>query len=902
LNDDVTDVFFKNKSNDTKLQIPINIILRVKNTLEEHLLVTEKKEGKIVWSHIQFKQTAFERYSADKQEEKTFRTIMGIYFGNIVDPVVRESRCISSQPIVFGKIPVWFPGTILNRSRFAEAVYQMLQGESFLLFKAYKEICRPDVICGLIKCGEGFNLISYFLKLKQVLQTCSAKLMFKYKFMMTDSAIDYDDMLLHIDNYLAWLERDMTTMMSNPSAEIITTCTSNQPLCSKARLEVEKFIKSTRISFFEIDASSNYWIRGKSAGGKAAFDIPRLIIRSHFSGISCLACTKDGMKLASSSGLVYGSIDNSIRIFDTKSGNLLLHLQGHTDAVNSIAFHPDGTKLISASNDKTLRVFDITTGGEILMKELPAVISSVAIHPDGKHIVTACDNYLIVLSLETLFETIEIIDSEVDDNAEIEVDNLDNESIGESITTVGSSSIVESVIGHDNINDHDIETETQKQPPPVTIIEKLELTEIKRLMEHKSNISSVVYSSDGNLMISASDDNSMIMWKSSTCTILQGHTDCVNCVAFSSDDTLIVSGSKDQSVRVWNTIKGVEIIKLEGHSDSVTSVAFTHGKTFVISGSVDKTIRKWDAANGKELMKWDGHTAKVSSILVREDLGAIISGSQDCTVRLWELEGESATAKSQRHISAITSLVFSPDGHHIASGSRDATVRIWSADSGEGLKVLLGHTDDVTALAYNKTGTRLASGSGGSDNTIFIWDPVKEDWVVVLKGHTADVVSLLFSPDGNRIVSRSKDMSIRLFDTETGDGIELVGHTGWVTSTAFTPDSSRLASGSEDKSIIVWNSTSGEKVTVIEGSLSAVLCLSFNLHGSQIVSGSGGMDKSIRIWQAYTGVELKKLRGIIIYHHHYYLYIVIFIIIIIIIIKVMHMMLQMSHSLTTALE
>ena len=925
LNDDVTDSFFKN-TDVKKLQIPINLILRIKNNLEEHALINEKKEGKIYWSHRQIKKVASDRYSANTQEEKTYRTIMGIYFGDLVDPMIRKERSISSQPLIFGSIPVWFPATILNRSRLTEAVHQMLEGENFLIFKAYTEVCRPDVICGSIKSGEGFNLISYFLKLKTILQTCRAKLMFKYKYMMTDSSIDYNDMLLNVDHYLAWLQRDITTIMGDPSTQIITTITSNQPLVSKAREKVEKFIKSTSVSFFDIDSNSKSWIRGKSCGGKSSFDIPRMIIRGHASGIRCITCTKDGNKIAASSGLKYGSIDNNVRIFDMKTGDLIITLLGHTDAVNSIAFNIDGTRLVSGGNDKTLRIFDTNTGVEIITKALPNIITSVLFYQDGKHFMTACGDSIMIWVLETLYETIEIkidikedliklmegladtickegqpfkakvyhkakdsiaaIEGPIYDITELEgkenidanimekliayangnIDiEVDNESIGESITTIGSS-VIESVNGNNNeiLNDDNVEVDETTKPSNYTIVEKFEINLVKTLIGHTNIISSLVYRENDDRILSSSHDNNIILWNvTGMLMTLKGHTDVVNSALFSDDGSLIVSGSNDRSIRVWSANNGTEILKLEGHTDSVLTVVFSSDNSFVFSGSADKSIRKWDAKNGKELTKWDGHTAAISSILLREDIGAIISGSFDCSVIVWELNSTSPKQlKSQRHVSSVTALTISPDGKHIVSGSRDTTIRIWSVDTGEALIVLEGHVDDVTVLTYNADGSRLASGSGGNDNSIRIWDPVVGDWLVVLKGHRDSVLSLLFSPDGARLLSTSKDNSMRLFDSETGDGLELIGHTDDITSFAFTPDSSRLASGSLDKTIRVWNSTTGEIVTVIEGSTSPILSLSFNLHGSQIVSGSGkGLDNSIRIWQAYTGIELKKLRG-----------------------------------------
>ena len=139
----------------------------------------------------------------------------------------------------------------------------------------------------------------------------------------------------------------------------------------------------------------------------------------------------------------------------------------------------------------------------------------------------------------------------------------------------------------------------------------------------------------------------------------------------------------------------------------------------------------------------------------------------------------------------------------------------------------------------------------------------------VLRGHWDEVRSVSFSPDGRRIVSGSSDNSVQVWDANSGAQLftdpvfykfnGLHGHKGLVESVSFSPDSQRIVSGSHDKTMRVWDAASGKELRVLRGHEDWVMSVSFSPDGKRIVSGSA--DKTVRLWDADSGNELRVLRG-----------------------------------------
>jgi WD40 repeat protein len=114
--------------------------------------------------------------------------------------------------------------------------------------------------------------------------------------------------------------------------------------------------------------------------------------------------------------------------------------------------------------------------------------------------------------------------------------------------------------------------------------------------------------------------------------ILKGHSGDILSLAFSSDGQMLASASKDKTIKVWNFLANQESHTLEGHGESswfggVNSVAFSPNNKKLASGSDDKTIKLWDLTTTQEILTFTGHEEKVYSVAFSPDGKILASGS-----------------------------------------------------------------------------------------------------------------------------------------------------------------------------------------------------------------------------------------------------------------------------------
>ena len=292
--------------------------------------------------------------------------------------------------------------------------------------------------------------------------------------------------------------------------------------------------------------------------------------------------------------------------------------------------------------------------------------------------------------------------------------------------------------------------------------------------------------------------------------IFEAHTDVVHSVAFSSDSQMLASASEDNTIRLWDTQTAALKTLLIGHTQPVNGIAFSPDGQTLASVSPDTTIRLWNPRNGQLKTTLRVHTGFTYlgflSVAFSPDSQTLATGGDyysDFTVRLWDLHNEENIRTFTGHTGLITSVAFSPDGRTLASGSEDKTIRLWNPNNGNLKTTLAGHRQMIDSVAFSPDGQTLASGS--RDGTIRLWDPETGKLRTTLTGYTGWINPLAFSPDGEMLASGSHDQRIRFWNAKTDEYKNAFkGHTGHIFSVAFSPDGTTLASGSEDGTVRLW--------------------------------------------------------------------------------------------------
>jgi WD40 repeat protein len=513
-----------------------------------------------------------------------------------------------------------------------------------------------------------------------------------------------------------------------------------------------------------------------------------VVIPAHDSRVSAVAFSSDGRRLAT------GSDDRSVKVWEVSSDGrnvrLLYTLREHTSWINALAFSPDGAALASASHDQTIRIWSLSDGTRrLVLTGHTGSVTTVAFSPDGQTVASGGED-----------RTVQLWD-------------------------VNTGTLVRTFSGHDFA------------------------------------VRSVAFSPDGTQIASGSDDKTVRLWSVSAGSLLltfAGHTGSVTSVAFTPDGQRIASGSEDRTIQLWDVNTGTLVRTYAGHDLAVRCVAFSPDGTQIASGSEDKSVRIWLVTTGTIVRIFSEHTNDVTATAVAPDNVQVASASKDGTVILRQLTtGVVETTIVPAHNNWVTCLAYSDDGNWVASGGRDQFVRIWNARTGTPVLGPLNHGGWVYAIALSPDGSLLAS--AGENGVIRLW-ATSSGTLIAQINLGSPVWCLAFSRDNTLLAAALDNGQVRIYRVSNQDEVQRINaHTGRAYAVAFSRAGNLLVSAGQDGRIRLWNTTNWSPRGELVGHVGPVYSIAFSRDGAFVISG--GEDNTVRYWSVETLSPLKVLRG-----------------------------------------
>ena len=560
-----------------------------------------------------------------------------------------------------------------------------------------------------------------------------------------------------------------------------------------------------------------------------------------------------------------------IGLWDVETRQKTATLRGQIEAVRQFAFSPDGTTLASAD----------FSSGNVLLWDMSEFVAPVAAIPDANLRAVIRE----ALGKQPLFAPITVPDME-------RLTALDASS--RNIRELGGLELAT------GLTDLNLQGNPLISSAIATLIPALQEKGVRVLFDDVPGISTLTkLSGDGQqsapgarlpdpLAVSVLDPNGngvagVMVWFS----VAGGGTLSATTATTDTDGraaaTLTLGGLPSATTIVTAAVAGLEAVTftastsgvpaLSAEQINVQSVSFSPDGRTLASFTLSKTIHLWEVAGGREIQKiatLEG-TDQVFCVSFSPDGRTLASGSWG-TVRLWDVVRGQEKAVLEGHSAdgIVETLSFSPDGRILASAGDDGTVRLWDVVRGQEKAVLEGHIGTVEGVSFSPDNRTLASGgdytvrlwdvASGGDYAVRLWDLASGQREATLELYKYTVGLLSFSPDGRTLVLRLGDGTVRLWDTVSGAQTAVIEHSSFVHSVSFSPNGQTLALGGDDGTILLWNVVRGQAITVLAGHRDFVNSVSFSPDGRTLVSSDGIL---ILLWDdmPYVTATLTRVSG-----------------------------------------
>lgn len=425
------------------------------------------------------------------------------------------------------------------------------------------------------------------------------------------------------------------------------------------------------------------------------------------------------------------SQDKSVKIWDGQNGILLASLKGHQEMIAMGVFSPDGNTILTVSEDKTAKLWNSYNGNLIAsISHGDEEIYDAGFSEDGKYIYAPfSDSALRFFDAHNgqLLQTIKNPKAEFGWIAQ-----------------------------HPSGNLYIATDETEK----FGIWEKSSGKKLASFSGHKAKVEYVEYNKFNNQILSSSEDGIAMIWNLNGQKLFQIKTNGnIREARFSPDGNYVFTYSDKFELSLWSAKDGHKIVQFGAVSDEMATVEFSLDSKRLVTTHL-QSVYIWDIPTGNLFRKID---LPYGVINARFDINGtkIVTAGYDKVAMVWDIFTQEELLDLDGQTFAPTQSDFSPDGTKIITTDELGNCRIWNSATSQIISMLIGHKQEITSAEYSKDGSRIITSS--FDSTVKIWDANTAKVLVTLNGHKNKVFYAHLSPDGNKVITASSDSTALLW-------------------------------------------------------------------------------------------------------------------------------------------